>query len=58
MVRKQLQSRLGVDLSHRKAFIKEQVSSLQKAFRVSHADLSPTEMAAGLSRYLNPISNE
>ena len=29
MVRKQLQSRLGVDLSDRKAFIKEQVSSCQ-----------------------------
>ena len=29
MVRKQLQSRLGVDLSDRKAFIKEQVSSSQ-----------------------------
>ena len=26
MVRKQVQARLGVDVSHRKAFIKEQVS--------------------------------
>ena len=34
MVRKQLQSRLGVDLSDRKAFIKEQVSSRNEGLKV------------------------
>ena len=48
MVRKQVQSRLGVDMSHRKAFIKEQVSACSLPIPFERGPFQPSRSKAVL----------